>query len=1062
MTDNPLPSASSLPLSLQQCIDEACNRFELAWQAGQRPRLEDVLSGRPEPERAIMLQELIALDIAYRRRAGEQPQPEEYRARFPELADWSGALLERTIADTGPGAPPAAAPPSLPCYEILSELGRGAMGVVYKAWQTSLNRVVALKMIRAGDLADSRELARFHTEAEAVARLQHPHIVQIHEAGQHEGRLYIALECVDGSSLGRELSGTPWPARRAAQLVETLARAMHHAHRQGIVHRDLTPNNVLLTHDGQPKITDFGLAKILVGGGPTLTQTGVFMGTPSYTAPEQAAGKTKEVGPAADVYALGAILYECLTGRPPFKAETPQETLRQVESQEPVAPSRLQPKVPRDLSTVCLKCLQKEPRKRYASAEALAEDLGRFLAGLPVRARPMGRTARLWRWCRRNPAVASLLSAVAVLLIAVATVSTLSAVSLKTELTQRKAAEEEARHQRDMAQVNFQKALQAVDDYFTQVSENKLLKSPLPGLQPLRKELLATALKYYREFVQTHRDDPSLRAELARALFRIGAMASRMGIGSKDEGLKALQEACDIWRELVRDNTADWQLEGELANTYTEIGVLQCLSLGQATAGMQALEEGRILFEKLVTEQPNATELQKGLAKNYRYLAMGYRVLDRLAEMGRYQEKCCTVWERLAKTKPEFQMELAGSLADLGYWYNRTGQAPEALECYHRTLEILKPLARTSTDLQTQRELAYCYMLISDAHQWMTGQLDKALEADERAAEIFEKIIRENPALSEIEFAYASDILTDFGCIYIMTGRFDEAIRYMRRAVDTVNRLRHEDPTDANRQMGLILVSAQLAEAHRKAGHAEEAFRLLEHARVSFEELSRAHPNDKLYMSEFTGYFLGQLASSQRDVGHLAEALPVYEQAIERLHKLLQDQPNQPRRRSELAEVYGDLGRMHQERCPCAAAEKAFREALAIWQELARIYPTNSRFARELAATHLGLGALAIATGKSNEGLQALQKATEILEKMPRPGVLDLYTLAGVYAQRSACPVQEQAERRRFADKAMAALRKAVGAGYHYKAVLKRDHNLEPLRSRQDFQTLLAELPNEK
>jgi WD40 repeat protein/tetratricopeptide (TPR) repeat protein len=452
MTDILLSGASSLSLSLAQRIDDACNRFELAWKAGQRPRIEDALHHWPPAERAILLQELIALEMAYRRQAGEQPQSEEYRARFPELGDWSTPLLERTTADTVPGAPSAAARPIVPGYEILSELGRGGMGVVYKAWQTDLNRVVALKMIRAGDLADSRELARFHTEAEAVARLQHPHIVQIYQAGQHEGRLYLALECVDGSTLGRQLAGTPWPARRAAQLVETLARAMHHAHCQGIVHRDLTPGNVLLTHEGQPKITDFGLAKIVIGGGPTLTQTGAFLGTPSYSAPEQAAGKTREVGPLADVYALGAILYECLSGRPPFKAETPLETLRQVESQEPVALSRLQPSVPRDLSTVCLKCLQKEPRKRYASAEALAEDLGRFLAGLPVRARPMGRTERLGRWCRRNPMVASLLSTVAVLLIAVATVSTFSAarlktalINVKTALTEKEAAERQAR-----------------------------------------------------------------------------------------------------------------------------------------------------------------------------------------------------------------------------------------------------------------------------------------------------------------------------------------------------------------------------------------------------------------------------------------------------------------------------------------------------------------------------------------------------------------------------------------------------------------------------------------
>jgi WD40 repeat protein/Flp pilus assembly protein TadD len=409
----------SLPLTLVRQIDEACNRFELAWKAGQQPRIEDVVKDWPEPGRLALLRELIALEMDCRRQAGEQPQPQEYRARFPELTDLSDLGLGRTVAETAAAARPEAGWPAVPGYEVLGVLGRGGMGVVYRAWQTGLNRVAALKMIRAGDLANQLDLARFHTEAEAVARLQHPNIVQIYESGQHQGRVYIALECVDGSSLGRELAGTPWPARRAAQLVETLARAMHHAHRQGIVHRDLTPSNVLLTRDGQPKITDFGLAKIIIGGGPTVTQTGAFMGTPSYTAPEQAACR-KDVGPAADVYALGAILYECLTGRPPFKAETHLETLHQVQSQEPVSPSRLQPKVPRDLSTICLKCLQKEPTKRYASAEALAEDLGRFLAGLPVRARPMGRTERLWRWCRRNPVVASLLAAVVLLLVVLA------------------------------------------------------------------------------------------------------------------------------------------------------------------------------------------------------------------------------------------------------------------------------------------------------------------------------------------------------------------------------------------------------------------------------------------------------------------------------------------------------------------------------------------------------------------------------------------------------------------------------------------------------------------
>lgn len=291
-------------------------------------------------------------------------------------------------------------------YEILGELGRGGMGVVYRARQIKLNRIVALKMILAGSQAGRADLERFRTEAEAIARLQHPNIIQVFEINEHEGKPYFSLEFCAGGSLAQRSKGAPWQPKDAARLVETLARAMEAAHQRGVVHRDLKPANVLLLEDGTPKITDFGLAKRLDEA--SKTQSGAVMGTPSYMAPEQASGN-KNIGPAADVYALGAVLYELLTGRPPFLAATALDTVLEVLSDDPVPPTHLQAKTPRDLETICLKCLQKVPSKRYATAEALADDLRSFGEGRPITARPVTMLERVGKWVKRRPLVAGLI-----------------------------------------------------------------------------------------------------------------------------------------------------------------------------------------------------------------------------------------------------------------------------------------------------------------------------------------------------------------------------------------------------------------------------------------------------------------------------------------------------------------------------------------------------------------------------------------------------------------------------------------------------------------------------
>jgi hypothetical protein len=359
------------------------------------------------------------------------PKRDELPPTLMQLPSTQAPTGDPSVTEMQSEPPSAVWRPTIPGYEILGQLGQGGMGVVFKARQINANRLVALKMIRSRQHATMQDRIRFRLEAEAVARLQHPNIVQLYEVGEHDGLPFFSLEFVDGGTLDQQLGGKPMQPDDAAKLVEQLAGAIHFAHLHGVVHRDLKPANVLLasgrvmselseptatptTHHSpltahQPKITDFGLAKQMDSKGD-LSHTGAILGTPSYMAPEQAEGRVHDVGPHTDVYALGVILYECLTGQPPFAGGSVHEMLARVSSHDPVSPRQLIRGLSRDLDTICLKCLEKTPAKRYASARDLAEDLRAYLDGRPIKARPVGRLERVLKWTRRRPAAAMLLA----------------------------------------------------------------------------------------------------------------------------------------------------------------------------------------------------------------------------------------------------------------------------------------------------------------------------------------------------------------------------------------------------------------------------------------------------------------------------------------------------------------------------------------------------------------------------------------------------------------------------------------------------------------------------
>jgi tetratricopeptide (TPR) repeat protein len=573
-------------LTTVELVERLCDDQVRRWNAGQRVPAEAYLAQHPmllnDNEAAF---ELIYGEYLLREQRGEFPPPEEFQWRFPNFASRLARQLElHSVLISESSAPTTIIEPNgcdatraretchtddslAPGYEIIGELGRGGMGVVYKAWQVSLKRVVALKVIRADAYAHPGAAARFHAEAEAAARFQHSNIVQVFEVGEHDGLGYLALEYVAGGGLDRKLSGSLQDPHYSARLTESLARAIHYAHQRGIVHRDLKPANVLLTEDGIPKITDFGLAKLLERD-QGLTQDGELLGTPSYMAPEQVRGAPHQISPATDVYALGTILYEMLAGRPPFKGTTPLSTLEQVSSSEPLSPSKLQRHIPRDLETICLKCLAKEPRRRYASALDLADDLRRFLEHQPIEARPTPVWERAWKWARRRPGVATALLFTVSAIVLAAVVGVHYNARLRAALRAAQRAERAADMSAQAATEQRNLALNALKQLVFDVQERL---GQTPATRSLRQSLLSTAIAGLEEIGHSAAGSaPDLNQAVAHQklgdIFRI--------IGRSADARRHLERSRRFAEDLLAINPRDLAIAENLYQTYMGLGLL--------------------------------------------------------------------------------------------------------------------------------------------------------------------------------------------------------------------------------------------------------------------------------------------------------------------------------------------------------------------------------------------------------------------------------------------------------------------------------------------------------
>jgi WD40 repeat protein len=470
------------------------------------------------------------------------------------------ASFEAVTALLAPLSSQAASPlPLLKGYDILEEIGRGGMGIVYKAWQRHLNRPVAIKMVLLEASAKPEILVRFRQEAELAARLVHPNIVQVHEISHQGQTSFLVMELLEGGSLSHKSNRRPQRALEAARLVEVLARAIEDAHRKGVLHRDLKPSNILLTADGVPKIADFGLATC-IGFETGLTTTGSLLGTPEYMAPEQANQRQRQIGPATDVYGLGAILYELLTGRPPITGTDIMDVLVRLREEEVISPRRLQPTVPRDLETVCLKCLQKDPHQRYPSAEALADDLHRFLNGQPTLARPVSMPERAWRWAKRNRTLAVTLSAIAVLLIVLALGSTIAAMLFRGERDRAVDAEGRAETARRETQDLLARRLQSVAGEVRAMRLRGERGAYFRGMPKLRATLAqARELGAPEEVIRAIRDEMG-------NLLTVGDIE----ITQEWDGYPPGTEGIEFARNL--DRYATWRIDGLVAVHETGTG----------------------------------------------------------------------------------------------------------------------------------------------------------------------------------------------------------------------------------------------------------------------------------------------------------------------------------------------------------------------------------------------------------------------------------------------------------------------------------------------------------
>jgi eukaryotic-like serine/threonine-protein kinase len=1073
-----------------------------------------------------------------------------------------------------------AAPPPVDGYEILGVLGRGGMGVVYKARHIRLNRIVALKMILAGGHAGAYEKQRFETEMKAVADLQHPNIVQIFDVGERDKLPYFSLEFCDGGSLQQKLGGQPMPPKTAADVAEQLSRAMQFAHERGIVHRDLKPANILFageeaaaskdkapsskdskvaskgaksttreskvasrdtgkdasqskssqsksvssflssrtsastaslrTSRVTPKVTDFGLAKRLEDDSG-LTGSGTILGTPSYMAPEQAAGKTRSVGPSADIHALGAILYEMLTGRPPFLGESVVETMNQVRTMEPVPPSRIQPKTPRDLETICLKCLQKEMHKRYASAGDLADDLRAFLDGHPIAARPVPAWEKAYKWAKRRPAQAALIA----LSLAVLIGSAVGGIAFgRHENAQRLEADRlrsEAVTQFQHAEANFMSAREAVDSLLVRVGAERL--EHVPKAEKLRRELLEQSLAFYNRFLQEHGDDAAVKREAGWAFQRVGRI--RNDLGDRKAAIDAYGEAVKLFVSLSAEPSDKQNADRfDLARTRRQLAVILEADNrpAEADAAYQAARETLRELADANADQPMYRAELADLLLN-----RGAQFYNRrhLVEAEDFMRQALTEYDRLCRNSPTADnlFRRAKAQADFAAVILVSGRTNVAFTELDKAIDLLTALIKGYPGNPEHVALLGQTINNKGTAQWQAGEFDNAeatyrdsiqkltkltedfpktydyrftlakaydnlavflLSRPERgglrvaeperqnARTLFKQLVDEVPDNAEYRHGYAKN-LSQYAAYLVAMDRLSQAVEQAKAAADMVSQLVTGDPTNPDLVSHLATLRLNLGQLYAQVPQPAEASIEYAQAAALFEELARQRvADDKLWQELPDTYWNQALVFQGLGQGSSAERSMRRSVAVAR--KIVAAHADQPDAIAKSAKIEANLAVL-----PTIKPEESLnllREAVR-WQRAAlALAPKNGDLARDLGSYSLALMDRLVDQGYHAE----VAKEAEALAHEVVFMWLGWPNVAGkvsrcvrlVRTDKNLTEDQKAKLASAYGQQALDLLQKAVDAGYKNVAFLQDSPDLEVLRTdlefRPKFQKIIASI----